>query len=59
VVGLVEDVPTVAALVSRMVADAEATITGRLAGMLSGHDGHGGGDQGQGSSGIGALRARL
>ncbi len=34
-VGLVDDVPTVEELVNRMVAEAEATIRGRLLGLLS------------------------
>jgi len=32
--GLIDDVPPVAELVSRMVLEADAIITGRLAGMV-------------------------
>ena len=32
--GLINDVPTVAELVTRIVAEAEAIITGRLAGLV-------------------------
>jgi nitronate monooxygenase len=57
VVGLIEDVPTVAGLIARMVADAEQAITGRLAGMVaSNRQQHADSGDGEWAS---AVRSRL